>query len=180
MTPAPFLQDSAGPRQIVSDLPMTQRGPEEEAKFEAKSRTGSKCEDEMSELDDLRILLQISGQVTGEVPDTDDNDDGSKKYLVRMIVAMLVVILVVIVALYFICQNLRRKLSSTEANVEKTNDGSNPQYIYGHVGNYEQVNDEQSTYTCLKKPGEVIDDHLCAHLNEVAQNIYADQKETVF
>jgi hypothetical protein len=36
----------------------------------------------MSELDDLRILLQISGQVTGEVPDTDDNDDGPKKYLV--------------------------------------------------------------------------------------------------
>jgi hypothetical protein len=26
-----FLQDSAGPRQIVCDLPMTQRGPAEEA-----------------------------------------------------------------------------------------------------------------------------------------------------
>jgi hypothetical protein len=28
---------------------MTQRGPAEEAEFEAKSRTGSKCEGEMSE-----------------------------------------------------------------------------------------------------------------------------------
>jgi hypothetical protein len=36
---------------------MTQRGPAEEAEFEAKSRTGSKREDEMSELpDDLKIL----------------------------------------------------------------------------------------------------------------------------
>ena len=32
MTPAPFvLQDSAGPRQIVCDLPMTRREPAEEA-----------------------------------------------------------------------------------------------------------------------------------------------------
>jgi hypothetical protein len=32
VTPAPFLlQDSAGPSQIVCDLPMTRRGPAEEA-----------------------------------------------------------------------------------------------------------------------------------------------------
>jgi uncharacterized protein (UPF0333 family) len=97
-----------------------------------------------------------------------------------MTVAVLVVILVVIIALYFIRQNRRRKSSSTEANVEKTNEVSNSQYIYDDVGNYEQVDDEQSTYTALNKPGEVSDDHLYAHLNEVTQNMYADQKETGF
>ena len=38
-----FLQDSAGPRQIVCDLPMTQRGPAEEAGWRSLSwNTGSK------------------------------------------------------------------------------------------------------------------------------------------
>ena len=130
----------------------------------------------------FEILLQISAPVTDQVPtDVPGNDDGSKNYLVGMTVAILVVILGVIIALlYFICQKRRRKSSSTKANVEKTNEVSNPQYIYDDVGNYEQVDDEQSTYTALNKPGEVIDDHLYAHLNEVTQNMYADQKETGF
>ena len=88
-----------------------------------------------------------------------------------MIVAILVVILVVFIALYFICQNHRRKSSSTE---ERTND------IYDDVDNHEQVDDEQSTYTDLNKPGEVIDEHLYAHLNEITQNMCVDQKETGF
>ena len=146
-------------------------------KSEAKSRTGSKCDDLKSSsvrIGGFEILLQISGQDPGDT-------DGSKKYLVGMTVAILLVILGVIVALlYFICQKRRRKSSNTEANVEKTNEVSNPQYIYDDVGNYEQVDDEQSTYTALNKPGEVIDDHLYAHLNEVTQNMYADQKETGF
>ena len=41
MTPAPFLQDSAGPRQIVRDLPMTQRGPAEEDVYTSDLETGS-------------------------------------------------------------------------------------------------------------------------------------------
>ena len=145
-------------------------------KSEAKPRTGSKCDDLKSSpvrIGGFEILLQISGQDPGDT-------DGSKKYLIGMTVAILVVILVVIIALYFNCQNRRRKSSSTAANVEKTNDVSNPQYIYDDVGNYEQVDDEQSTYTAINKPGEVIDDHLYAHLNEVTQNMYADQKETGF
>jgi FtsZ-interacting cell division protein ZipA len=129
----------------------------------------------------FEILLQISAPVPDQVPtDVPGNDDGSKNYLIGMTVAILVVILVVIIALYFICQNRRRKSSSTEANVEKTNEVSDPKYIYDDVDNYEQVQDEQSTYTALNKPGEVIDDHLYAHLNEVTQNMYADQKETGF
>ena len=126
----------------------------------------------------FEILLQISGQVTDQVPtDVPGNDDGSKNYLIGMTVAILVVILVVIIALYFICQNRRRKSSSTEENVGKTNYVSD---IYDDVGNYEQVDDEQSTYTALNKPGEVSDDHLYAHLYEITQNMRADQKETGF
>ena len=129
----------------------------------------------------FEILLQISGQVPDQVPtDVPGNDDGSKNYLIGMTVAILVVILVVIIALYFICQNRRRKSSSTEANAEKTNEVIDPQYIDDDGGNYEQVDDEQSTYTALNKSVEVIDDHLYAHLNEVTQNMYADQKETGF
>ena len=133
----------------------------------------------------FEILLQISGQVPdqdpSDVPDTDDNDDGSKNYLFGMIaLAILLVIVGAIIALYFICQNHRRKSSSTKANVEKTNEVSNSQHIYDDVGNYEQVDDEQSTYRGLNKPGEVIDDHSYAHLNEVTQNMRTDQKETGF
>ncbi|CAB3986009.1 tyrosine- phosphatase Lar isoform X3, partial [Paramuricea clavata] len=109
-------------------------------------------------------------QVPGDVSDTDDN---SKKYLVGVIVV--VVILVVFIALYFICQNYRRKASSTE---EKTNDRGNSQDIYDDVVIHEQEDDEQSPYTDLNRPGDPTDDHLYAHLNEVTQNVCADQEET--
>jgi hypothetical protein len=41
------------------------------------------------------------------------------------------------------------------------------------VSNYEQVDDEQSTYTALKRPGPgaVNEDHLCGHLNQMLQNV---------
>jgi hypothetical protein len=91
-----------------------------------------------------------------------------------------VVILGVIIALYFNCQKRRPKSSSTEANAEKTNEVIDPQYIDDDGGNYEQVDDEQSTYTALNRRGEVSDDHLYAHLYEITQNMRADQKETGF
>jgi flagellar basal body-associated protein FliL len=129
----------------------------------------------------FEILLQISGQVPDQVPtDVPGNDDGSKNYLIGMTVAILVVILGVIIALYFNCQKRRPKSSSTEANAEKTNEVIDPQYIDDDGGNYEQVDDEQSTYTALNRRGEVSDDHLYAHLYEITQNMRADQKETGF
>jgi hypothetical protein len=48
--------------------------------------------------------------------------------------------------------------------------------------NYEVVENEESTYTALKRPGpgeEENDGHLYAHLNEV-HNDYVNQKETGF
>jgi hypothetical protein len=85
---------------------------------------------------------------------------------------------------YFIYQTRRLKSSNTEANVETTNDENNSRRIYDIPvsTNYEQVDDEKSTYTALKRPGpgEVNDDHLYGHLNQVGQNIYANQRETGF
>jgi hypothetical protein len=51
--------------------------------------------------------------------------------------------------------------------VGTTNDESNSKHIYDiPLNNYEQANDEQSTYTALKRPGpgEVNDDNLYGHL----------------
>jgi hypothetical protein len=48
--------------------------------------------------------------------------------------------------------------------------------------NYEDVENEESTYTALKRPGpgeEENDVHLYAHLNDV-NNHYVNQKETGF
>ena len=47
-----------------------------------------------------------------------------------------------------------------------------------HDANYEQVENQQSTYTALKKPGERDDDnHIYCHLNEVQED-NANKKET--
>ena len=65
--------------------------------------------------------------------------------------------------------------------MEPTNDENNSRHIYDvPVSNYEQVEDEQSTYTDLKRPGagEVNDDHLYGHLNQVLRNVCANQGET--
>ena len=75
-----------------------------------------------------------------------------------------------VVSAYFVYQT-RLKSSSTEAKPETTNSENNPRHIYDDTadGNYEQVDDEQSTYTALKRPGpgEKDDDHVYAHLNQV-------------
>ena len=65
--------------------------------------------------------------------------------------------------------------------METTNDENNSRHIYDvPVSNCEQVEDEQSPYTALKRPGpgEVNDDHLYGHLNLVLRNVCANQGET--
>jgi Na+-transporting methylmalonyl-CoA/oxaloacetate decarboxylase gamma subunit len=93
-----------------------------------------------------------------------------------------VIILLVILA-YFIYQI--RRLKSSKANPEnKSRDRNNSKDIYENPdkiqddANYEQVENEQSTYTALKRTGkEENDDHLYSHLNEVHKD-YVNQKET--
>jgi cytoskeletal protein RodZ len=101
------------------------------------------------------------------------------------VLAILLVISFVIIA-YFIYQN--RRLKSSTSNPENTkNEGRNnaeeiDENPDNDAANYEEVENEESTYTALKRPGpgeEENDVHLYAHLNE-GHTDYVNQKETGF
>jgi hypothetical protein len=100
------------------------------------------------------------------------------------VLAILLLISFVIIA-YFIYQNRRLK-SSKPSPENKSKDRNNSEEIDENPGNddanYEKVENEESTYTALKRPvpGEEENDvHLYAHLNEVHTD-YVNQKETGF
>ena len=85
-----------------------------------------------------------------------------------------------VIVAYFVYQT-RFKPPRTKVKQEPTNDENNSRHIYDTpVTNNEQANNEQSTYAALKRPGpgEVDDDHVYAHLNQVLQNVYQNQGET--
>jgi Na+-transporting methylmalonyl-CoA/oxaloacetate decarboxylase gamma subunit len=111
-------------------------------------------------------------------------EDG-EKYLAGIIVLIILVIILLVILAYFIYQI--RRLKSSKANPEnKSKDRNNSEEIDGNPdnddANYEQVENEESTYTALKRPGpgeEENDGHLYAHLNEVHKD-YVNQKETGF
>ena len=96
-----------------------------------------------------------------------------------IVFAVLLVISLVIIT-YFV-RRTRPKSPDTEAKPETNNDETNPRHIYDIPDtNNEQVDDEQSTYTALKRPapGEEDDGHGYAHLNQVLQNVFENQGET--
>ncbi len=110
-----------------------------------------------------------------------------------MVLVILLVISLVIIAYQFVYRT-RLKSPNTETNsAETTNDENNLQHnddtangiddiangiddIANDIADdYEQVDNEQSTYTALKRrgPGEKDDDHVYAHLiNQVPQNVF--------
>ncbi|CAB4027856.1 Receptor-type tyrosine- phosphatase F [Paramuricea clavata] len=98
--------------------------------------------------------------------------DTGEKYLAGIIVLAILLVISFVIIAYFIYQNRRRK--SSKANPEnKSKDRNNSRDIYENPdnddANYEQVENEESTYTALKRPGpgeEENDNHLYAHLNE--------------
>ena len=99
--------------------------------------------------------------------------------------AILLIISVVINIAYFIYQNRRPKSSKAKPE-SKSKDRNNSKDIYEnpdniqHDADYEQMENEQSTYTALKRTGkEENDDHLYSHLNEVHKDC-VNQKETEF
>ena len=98
--------------------------------------------------------------------------------------AIPLVISFVIIA-YFIYQ-IRRLKSSKANSKNRSKDRNNSEEIDENPGNddanYEDVENEESTYTALKRPvpGEQENDnHLYAHLDEVHTD-YVNQKETGF
>ena len=85
---------------------------------------------------------------------------------------MIVLLIILCVTLaYFIHQNRQLKSHSSPENQSK--DRNNSKDIYENPdkvkddGNYEQVEDEQTMYTALKRTEKEDDDHLYGHLNEV-------------
>ncbi|CAB4027794.1 Receptor-type tyrosine- phosphatase delta [Paramuricea clavata] len=129
---------------------------------------------------------QSGGCSEGRSAGTEDGE----KYLVGIIVLIILVIILLVALAYFIYQI--RRLKSSKANLEnKCKDRNNSKEIdenldnddanYDHA-NYEEVENEESTYTALKRPGpgeEENDVHLYAHLNEVHKD-YVNQAETGF
>jgi uncharacterized membrane protein len=111
-------------------------------------------------------------------------EDG-EKYLVGIIVLAIFVIILLVIVAYFIYQS--RRFKSSKANPEnKSEDRNNSKDICENPdkiqddANYEQVENEESTYTALKRTGkDENDDHLYSHLNEVHKD-YVNQKETGF
>ena len=81
----------------------------------------------------------------------------------------------------YLIYRVRLKSSGTEANSAKNNkDSSKDIYENPHednVDSYEQVENEQSMYTALKRPGKDEDDHVNSHLNERPQH-YENRQET--
>ncbi len=128
-------------------------------------------------------LLNHAFQVLCHVSGTDENNGDTEKYLIGMIGIIVFAVLLVIslvITTYFVCRT-RPKSPDTEAKPETNNDETNPRHIYDIPDtNNEQVDDEQSTYTALKRPapGEEGDGHVYAHLNQVLQNVFESQGET--
>ena len=112
-------------------------------------------------------------------------EDAGGKYLVAgiIVLAILLVVSFVIIA-YLIYQNRRLKSSKANLDNNKDKERNNSQDIHENPetvkddGNYEQVENEQSTYTALNRSGmEENDDHLYTHLNEVGSD-YVIQLKT--
>ncbi|XP_028402634.1 uncharacterized protein LOC114525469 [Dendronephthya gigantea] len=108
--------------------------------------------------------------------------EGCGNHLVGIIVLIILLVILLIIIAYLLFHRVHRlKSSSTTGNLErKTKDSSKDIYENPNkndVDNYEQVENEQSTYTALKRPGKDEDDHVYSHLNQRQQE-YQNQKET--
>ena len=97
-----------------------------------------------------------------------DAEDG-KIYFAGIIVLTILLVISFVIIAYVICQN--RRLKSSKANLENKSKERNLSTVIeknpsnNGDGNYEQVEDEQSTYTALNRGAkEENDDHLYTHL----------------
>ena len=108
---------------------------------------------------------------------------GDEKYLVGIIVMAVLLVISMAITGYFICQN--RRLKSLKENPErKSKEGNDSKDDYvipaKDEGHYEEVDNERSTYTALKKPGERDDnDRVYSHLVHT-QKIFVNQEESRF
>ena len=108
-----------------------------------------------------------------------------ENYLAGIIVLAILLFISLVIIAYFIYQ-IRRLKSSKASPENKSKDRNNSEVIDENPNNddanYEDLENEESTYTALKRPGpgeEENDSHLYAHLNEVHKD-NMNQKETGF
>ena len=91
---------------------------------------------------------------------------------------MVILLIISFVIIAYLIYQRRQPQANTENKREKDNSKDiyeNPDKV---DGNYEQVENEQSTYTALKRTEkDENDDHVYCHLNEV-QNNNVNQEET--
>ena len=100
----------------------------------------------------------------------------------------MVILLVISCAViaYFIYETRIKSPNTQEPKPETsqtTNDQKDSRHLYDTpVNNYENVEDDHSTYTALKRPapGEASDDHLYASLNQTLKDLKRNQRETGF
>ena len=100
--------------------------------------------------------------------------------LLDIVLVILLVISLAIIA-YFISQNHRPKEKRQSKNKERNKSTDKYEIPATNDGNGEQVENEQSMYTTLKRPGERDDDndHVYTHLIN-AQKVYMNQEENRF
>ena len=96
-----------------------------------------------------------------------------------MIIVLVIVLIISFVIIAYLILQRRQPKANTE---NKSKDKDNSKDIYENPdkvdGNYEQVENEQSTYTAFKSLGkDENDDHENCHLNEVLLN-NVNQKKT--
>jgi hypothetical protein len=99
-----------------------------------------------------------------------------------VLASLLVISFVIIVYLIYQIRRLKSSKPNPENKNEDRNNSEDINENLDNDANYEEVENEESTYTALKRPGpgeEENDGHLYAHLNE-GQTDYVNQKETGF
>ena len=108
-------------------------------------------------------------------------EEAGEKCVAGIIVLAILLVISFMIIAYLIYQN--RRLKSSKAKSEnKSKERNNSKDIYENPvkddGNYEQVENEQSTYTALNRSRkDENDDHFYAPLNEVHKD-YVNQQET--
>ena len=115
-------------------------------------------------------MINYFNHVSGQ-QNWNENDDGSEKYIAGIIVLVILLVILLGFNVYFI-YHTRLKSPNTEAKPE-TNDNNSSKNIFDMPStNYENVEDDHSTYTALQRPapGESSDKHVYAHLNEPLKN----------
>ena len=95
---------------------------------------------------------------------------------------MLVILLVISCAtIAYLIYQIGFKSPSAGAKPETTNEENDSRDIYDvPANNYENVEDDNSTYTVLQRPapGQPSDDHVYAHLNQELKDVQTNQGQT--